>query len=97
MAIKYHIVLNMRRCSGFERYAVFDIGTNRPFAETLFASLLGTDDVTETDIVHMDLIETNRGLPLSLKVKSCSIDDLALNGRIITKELFKRWVLEDSI
>ncbi len=97
MPLKYRIALNMRKCSGFERYAVFDIGTDHSFAHALFTSLLGTEDVAETDIVQMDFVEEHNGLPLSLKVKSCSVDDLALNCRTITKEIFKHWVLDARV
>ncbi|MDR3715123.1 MAG: hypothetical protein P4L51_20100 [Puia sp.] len=90
----FSIVLRMRTSSGFERFGVFELGTDRGFAVSLFTALEGSEDISETDIVQLDFVETKNNLPLNLRLKACSANQLAANCRIITKELFKRWNID---
>jgi len=92
----FYIVLNMRTPSGFEAYGRFEVGSDRLFAEQLFGQLHGTASVNDTDILHVDLMELKDGLPVNIQVISCSVNEIAVNCKLITKELFKRINLDDK-
>lgn len=84
----------MRTPSGFQDYGRFDLGDHRTFAYDLFSSLRGRTSVREDDILHMDLMELKEGLPVNIRVISCTADEMAANCKIVTKELFKHINLE---
>lgn len=72
----------------------FFIGNNREVAYAIFKKLRGSDEVNEANVLYLDFIESWEGLPKNLKVKSCTLQQLSENCRIITKELFKFGNLE---
>jgi hypothetical protein len=45
--------------------------------------------VDDKSILHFDLVESINGLPASLEMISCSLEELAENCKIITKETFR--------
>jgi hypothetical protein len=93
----FYIVLNIRTAGGFESYGRFFLGNDREFAYRLFSKLEGNTAVAEKDVIHMDLMEASEGLPLNIRMKSCRIEELALNCKIITKEIFKFLNLGDQM
>jgi hypothetical protein len=95
MKTTFYIVLNMKTARGFESFGRFFIGNDRDFAGSLFSSLKGSDQVKEEDILHLDLMETKEGLPVNMKVINCTLDELSVNCRIITKEVFRLMNLEN--
>jgi hypothetical protein len=38
----------------------------------------------------MDFTEVENGLPIPLKMLHCTLEDIAYNSRVITRELFKK-------
>jgi hypothetical protein len=96
MKTNFHIALNIKTATGFESIGKFSIGNNRAAAQDLFISLHGKEALQETDILHMDLVETNNGLPVSIRVISCTLEEIAVNCKIITKELFKLMNLDNE-
>ena len=44
-------------------------------------------------ILQIDLMETKNNLPVNIKVIGCTLEQLAENCKIITKEVFKMFVL----
>jgi len=80
---------------GSENFAVFPIGNDRAYAYGIFEQLKGSHNINEKDFLFIDFIETKEGLPLNLKMISCSLSQLAQNCCIITKELFKLKNLEE--
>ena len=95
MKTTFYIVLNMKTTDGYESYGRFFIGNDRDFAHRLFAMLQGSEQVNEKDVLHLDLMETTNDLPLNVRVLNCTLDELTLNCRIITKEMFKLLNLEE--
>ena len=91
----FHIALNMKTPNGFESIGKFCIGNNREASKNLFSMLEGTENVEESDILHMDLVETIDTLPVNIRVISCTLEEFSNNCKIITKELFKLLNLED--
>lgn len=94
MGTRFYLLLNLRTEQGFSNFGRFELGGDRDFAYALFARLEGTTHTRETDSLIMELIESKEGLPLNLKIISCTLDQLAANCRLIAKEIFKRMNLK---
>ena len=90
----FYIVLNIKTCSGFESYGRFFIGNKREIAEALFAKLKGDKEVDESTILTLDMVETINSLPVNMEVLGCSLDEMAENCKLITKETFRMLNLE---
>lgn len=93
METQFYIELRLKTGTKFESFAKFFIGNNRTQAETIFKELNGME-ANEMNILHIDFIETVEGLPVNLKMLACTLEQLAENCRLITKELFKLKNLE---
>ena len=91
----FNIVLNLRTSNGFESFGKFFVGNKKDFAEGIFVQLKGRKNVDEKTILQLDLVETINGLPVNMKVISCSLDELAENCKIITKGTFKLLNMEE--
>lgn len=95
MKPEFSITLSLKTCEGLEQFASFSIGNARKKAYAIFNQLNGKADVTDRDVLYVDLIETISGLPVNLKLITCTLDQLAENCRIITKEIFKLKNIEE--
>lgn len=84
----FYIHLNMKTLTGYERFATFSLGSDRETAEALYKKLKGTKQVDQSGVLYLDFVEEKDGLPLNLQMLGCTLDQLADNTRIITKELF---------
>jgi len=89
METKFYILLSMKTATGPESFGQFFIGNNRTAAYDIFQKLKGTSDVDERNALYMDFMETRDGLPVNLKLIACSLEELAENCKLITKEVFK--------
>jgi hypothetical protein len=92
----FYIVLNIRTANGFESFGEFILGNSRDAAYSIFQKLKGSKKINEKTILHLDFMETKKGLPLNIGVISCSLEELAENCKIITKETFKLLNLEKT-
>lgn len=90
MRTVFYIVCRLRTAAGFEAYGSFDLGDDRSFANHLFGQLRGREVSQDSDMLQLDLMETREGLPVNLRVISCTADELAANCKCITKEIFRR-------
>ena len=95
MEATYYIVLNIKTANGFESFGKFYIGNDRDFANSLFLKLKGDEEVNESDVLHLDFMETRYNLPVNIKMINCTLDELSENCKIITKEVFKFFNLEE--
>jgi hypothetical protein len=94
METAYYITLNIKTGSGYESFGKFCIGSDKTFAENIFKKLKGSNEVTERNILHMDLVAMRNELPLNVHMISCTLEELTENCRIITCETFKLHNLE---
>ena len=94
MKTTFYIIIRLRTSHGFEAYGTFNLGNDRQVARRIFEQLEGRDSVAETDVLHLDLMETSHGLPVNLQVISCTAEELAVNVKCITREMFKVLNLE---
>jgi hypothetical protein len=89
MSIEYRIILHARTASGFDTLGEFFIGNDRQAAKDLFNTLKGSPDELEDALLLMELVEINRNLPLDIQMVHCTLDEMAYNCRLITKNQFK--------
>ncbi|MBS1571728.1 MAG: hypothetical protein JST62_04945 [Bacteroidetes bacterium] len=96
METQFYITITLKTHKGLESFAKFYIGNNRQLAFNIFRQLKGSQNVSEKNILYFDFLETEKGLPINLDFITCTLNQLADNCRIITKELFISENLEDS-
>jgi hypothetical protein len=94
METAFYISLNIKTPSGFETYGTFNLGNDREKAKAIFSQLRGNEDVSEKTILHIDFTEMQDGIPLPVKILHCTLDDIAANTKIITRDVFKNLNLE---
>ena len=92
----FFVVLSIRTPNGFESFGKFNLGNRRKPAMDVFRQLKGNPIVDEKTILTIDLVETVNGLPLNLNILGCTLEDLAYNCRVITKETFKLYNLKQA-
>jgi len=91
MATGFYIALTFKTCNGTETFARFSIGNDRDEAYSIFKKLKGSYTVDENNVLSLDFLEIENGLPKNLKVLSCTLAELQENCGIITKELFRHY------
>ncbi len=79
----------MKTVQGFESFAKFYIGNKEQFAFQLFEKLIGNEKEIGNCVLQMDLMETRNNLPVNIKVIGCTLEEMAENCKVITKEAFK--------
>ena len=77
-----------------ESFARFYIGNKDELARYLFDKLKGSGEEIDDCILQMDLMETQNNLPVNIKVIGCTLEEMAENCKVITKEAFKIFTLE---
>ena len=85
----FYAVLSIKTPEGFENFGRFNLGNSRKTATAIFQQLKGSPDVNYKTMLAVELIETENGLPVNLHMLDCTLDELAYNCKIITKETFK--------
>lgn len=93
METTFYILLHLKTTDGHENFGKFAIGNNREVADSIFYQLRGNSNVTDQCGLHLELIELHDNLPYNIKMLSCTLDQLAENVKIITKETFKRFAI----
>ena len=88
METQFYITITLKTHKGLESFAKFFIGNNRHRAFEIFKQLKGSSDVKKKSILYFDFMEIEKGLPVNLDFIACTLNQLAENCRIITKELF---------
>ncbi len=92
----FYIVLNIRTGYGYECFGKFFIGNNKKSAASIFDQLKGKKNVDEKSLLQLDLMESVNGLPANMQMISCSLEELAENCKIITKERFRLLNMEEK-
>ena len=83
------MLLSVRTCDGFENFGKFNLGDNREAAVKAFRQFKGDPEVSERSVLTIELMETVNDLPVNLNILACTLEELAYNTRVITKETFK--------
>ncbi|HEU5166234.1 MAG TPA: hypothetical protein VFU29_11870 [Chitinophagaceae bacterium] len=92
----FYVSLSIRTPEGFESFGRFNLGNKRKAAVDVFRQLKGNPAVDEKTLLTIDLVETVNGLPLNLNILGCTLEELAYNCRVITKETFKLYNLKQA-
>ena len=92
----FYIILYIKTLRGFEHFARYYIGNKSELAHGLFSKLKGNIEEPENCILQMDLMETQNDLPVNIKVIGCTLEEMAENCKVITKEAFKIFTLESG-
>lgn len=88
------ISFNIKTTSGFESYVTFNLGENKDKAKAIFDMLNGSLELSDKTILTMDFTEMEDGIPLSIKMLDCTLDQVIDNTKIITREIFKNLYLD---
>jgi hypothetical protein len=94
METAFYILLYIKTPKGFESFARFYIGNREELARHLFDQLKGSGEEIDDCILQMDLMETQNNLPVNIGVIGCTLEEIAENCKVITKEAFKIFTLE---
>ena len=90
MESTFSIVLNLRTAKGFARFGQIELGTDKASVEAVYKTLEGREPEGDEGFLHIDLVETRNGLPVSLRVLVCTADELGRNVTLISRQVF-RW------
>lgn len=89
METLFQISLHVKTPSGFETYGTFDLGHDREQALAIFSQLKGTPELDLNSVLYMDFAAVRDGIPFPIEILHCTLDDIAYNARIITRDVFK--------
>ena len=82
-------MVSFRTPTGFKICGQFPLGPERTFAEQVFSGLKGREDLSDSAVLHLDLVESVNDLPQKIKTLGCKLDELSGNYQYITTELFR--------
>ncbi len=92
---KYYIVLNIKTGKDFYCFGKFFLGSDMNFADNIFRKLKGNKKVDKNTLLYFELTETKHELPQNIQMIGCTLDELAENCKIITKETFRFFNMEE--
>lgn len=92
----FYIILNTKTAGGVERIGKFYVGNDSRTADKIFKALKGTE-INDKAVLSLELMETVNGLPVNMKMLGCTLEELAGNCRIITKEVFKLLNMNETL
>jgi len=95
MEDRFSILFSLKTPAGFEVFGEFGIGDDRKAATSLFDSLAGDDQLTATALLHIDLVEKDGLLPGRIRTKCCRLEEIAVNCKLITREVFRQKTLDN--
>jgi hypothetical protein len=93
METSFYILIYIKTPNGFEQFARFYMGDKEEMDYQLFDKLKGSEALIDDSVLQIDLMETKNNLPINLKVIGCTLEELAENCKIITKEAYKIFTL----
>jgi len=89
MQPSYHIILRIKSGEEFEPFGQFHLAGHRSCAENIYDEMKGIKDGGEEMPIQIDFIEVIGGIPASLHIVACTLDELSSNVKIIAREIFK--------
>lgn len=90
METQFYILLSLATPRGFEHYGQYSFGDDREAAYVLFNDLQGSETLGGSCLLHVDLMETVNELPVKIRTKCCTLDELAVNSKLIAREIFRQ-------
>lgn len=89
MKTQFYILLSLKTQQGFVDYGQYFIGNEHDAAHALFDQLKGESILQDHAVLHIDLMETENEVPVSIKSKCCTLEELGWNCKQITREVFR--------
>jgi len=89
METQFYILLSLKTPQGFVDYGQYFIGSEREAAYALFDQLQGESILHDHAVLHIDLMETENEVPVKIKSKCCTLEQLSWNCKQITREVFR--------
>ena len=97
METQFYILLSLKTNKGFVDYGQYFFGDDREAAYQLFDEMKGSKTISDTALLHIDLVETINELPVKIKTICCTLDELGNNCKLIAREIFRLKNLEEMI
>ena len=79
MEKEYCLSLNLGTPNGLEPYGRYVLGRDKHFAVHVFDALMGIKEPAMQLVLHIDLVESEEGVPFVLNVKYFTLDEVAEN------------------
>ncbi len=95
METQFYILLSLKTPQGFVDYGQYFFGNDREAAYGLFSELKGDQELNDTSLLHIDLMETVNELPVRIKGICCTLEQLGTNCKLIAREMFRLKNLEE--
>ena len=95
MKTQFYILLSLKTLQGFTDYGQYFLGDDREAAQELFRQLVGSGQLKDGCLLHIDLMETVNELPVKIKMICCTLEELGTNCKLIAREIFRLKNLED--
>ncbi|EHQ28833.1 hypothetical protein [Mucilaginibacter paludis] len=95
METQFYILLSLKTTQGFVNYGQYFLGNDRDAAYGLFDQLKGSRQFTDRAVLHIDLMESVKELPVKIKSICCTLDELGANCKLIAREIFRLKNLEE--
>ena len=92
----FYALVSIKTPDGFESFGKFNLGNSRKAAANIFQQMKGNAQVDRKTMLTIELVETVNELPVNLHILACTLEELAYNCRIITKEAFKLYNLKHT-
>ena len=93
----YFILVHIKTREGTIEIGRYLLGRDESFAMETFASLQGKDNREDTLCIRLDLVYESLGaLPVCLKSIACRLKEYTQNCALLTKEIFRHFMLEDE-
>lgn len=97
MTEQFKITVDMKVAAGYMEYGLFLLNTSLPQAQAIFEQLAGIAYTNHEGILRLSLVRP-ASLPNEvLAIKYCTLNELGYNSRVITREIFKCYNLDQSI
>ncbi len=91
----YNIVVSIRTMQGMMETGKFYLGADEDFAQSVFDNLEGDLTADDDVLIRVDLEKKESNmLPVRLKRICCTLNQYAHNCKIITRDVFKFFALE---
>jgi hypothetical protein len=90
MSTEFFISLTLLTPEGPQSFARFTLGGDQKYAIGIFNALQGATDSESPGLLQLEFTELSNGLPVNIKLKDCTLEQLSWNCKYLTKEAFKR-------
>jgi len=93
---EFYINVSIQTKEGPKRFGRFDFGSDRDAANTLFKKMKGSSIVDTKNMLYIEFMETQNGLPINIDILTCDLQELGTNVMLITQEIFRLKNLKGS-